>query len=277
MENDPRKMELNFNFADSDEKGAENDSVHVEDIQLESQVVPGAGDKSGENFATAGFNIAANGSNVTDDLADIPRSRLPMNCPAGTMPLEEKPAVRKISEAELAVVGKSFGTALRMLREHHQLDRKALEQATLIQARYLEALENEDLKALPPLAFVIGYIRSLCSFYKLSDETTGQMVAKLKEQLEYSCNDAMMKSLEVDAAGEEVNARRMKHIVWGLAGAVVLVAVLITLGVILLSQKNTPNVTVVKPAAGQQHFDPNTIYPLLEPPTLDLPKLPVAE
>ena len=87
----------------------------------------------------------------------------------------------------------------------------------------------------------------------------------------------MMKSLEVDAAGEEVNARRMKHIVWGLAGAVVLVAVLITLGVILLSQKNTPNVTVVKPAAGQQHFDPNTIYPLLEPPTLDLPKLPVAE
>ena len=65
-------------------------------------------------------------------IADVPRSQLPANCPAGTMPLGDNPPPKKISAAELAVAGKSFGTALRMLREYHQLDYKALEQTTLI-------------------------------------------------------------------------------------------------------------------------------------------------
>ena len=259
MENDPREMELNFSSAVCDEKSAEDNIVDTAEVCVESPA--------------AEYVEPAVGS-----IADVPRSQLPANCPAGTMPLGDNPPPKKISAAELAVAGTSFGTALRMLREYHQLDYKALEQTTLIQTRYLEALENENLKALPPLAFVIGYIRSLCSFYKLSNDTTVQLVAKLKEQLEYSCNDAMINSLEVDSAGEEVNTRRMKRIVWGFAGALALIAVLITGSVILFSQGDKPQVTVVESSAGEQrHFDPNTIYPLLEPPTLDLPKLPVAE
>ena len=266
MENDPREMELNFSTV-NEENSAVNSSGNFNAAEAEEKPAADVGSAESSYVSAAAVN-----------LADVPRSQLPANCPAGTLPLGDSQPQKKISAAELAVAGKSYGTALRMLREYHQFDYKAIEQATLIQTRYLEALENENLEALPPLAFVIGYIRSLCSFYKLTNDTTVQLVAKLKEQLEYSCNDAMINSLDVDSAGEEVNAKRMKNIVWGFAGVVGLVAVLIIGCVLIFSGESKPKVTVVESPAGErQHFDPNTIYPLLEPPTLDLPKLPVAE
>lgn len=285
MENDPREIELDFNSSAEKENVCNSENINgfsdgnagavvgqwpemssdgVENIvSLQEKTVEIA-----EETATAAKNI----------VADMPRSWQPMNRPAGTPPLTGNPVREKVSAVELTISGKSYGIALRILREHHQVSFKELEQATLIQKHYLEALENENLAALPPLAYVIAFIRSLCSFYKLSKETGDQMVAKLKEQLEYTCNEEMINSLDVDDSGAEINERRIKRIVFGFSGGLLLLVVLAVCGFFLFKESGQPKVTVVENPDGKvQHFDPNTIYPLLEPPTLDLPKLPVAE
>ena len=88
----------------------------------------------------------------------------------------------------------------------------------------------------------------------------------------------MINSLDVDDSGAEVNERRIKRIVFGFAGIVLLLVVVIISVLLLTRESSKPQITVVENPDGKvQHFDPNTIYPLLEPPTLDLPKLPVAE
>lgn len=284
MENTPQETDLNFTISSENAvpenavaetqiqadlfAGSAENSVAAEevmDVETEGSDVPFAG--------TPAENVPANNETV-----DVLRSRQPMNRPAGTPPLEGIAGNENISAAELSVIGKSYGAALRMLREHNHVTYKDIELSTKIQEHYLVALENENLKALPPLVYVIAFIRNLCSYYKLSNDTSNQMVAKLKEQLEYTCNDELINSLDVDASGAEVNERRIKRFIWGIAG-ILLAAVLISVIVVwLVKASSRPEVTVVDmPAGKQQHFDPNTVYPLLEPPTLDLPKLPVAE
>lgn len=294
MENDPKEMELDFR-ADSCVDGETNTGSSenevfaagygnagydlFQDVDNAPEVRPDAAESTiCDAPAEAAAVEYAERIPAADSNPDMLRSRQPMNRPAGTPPLANNSGGEKISAMELAIIGKSYGAALRILREQHQVSYKELEQATLIQPHYLEALENENLSALPPMAYVIAFIRSLCSFYKLSSETGNQMVAKLKEQLEYTCNDELMNSLDVDATGLEVNERRIKRIIWGGSGILVLIAAVIVIIVMLVNSSSKPKITVVdKPSGQQEHFDPNTIYPLLEPPTLDLPKLPVAE
>ena len=272
MENDPKEIELNFN--DSSAPAEEEISGVLPEVNIRENAVVWENTGNEEFAGNDAGNDAASFSSGTDVL----RSQQPMNRPAGTPPLVSNPGEGRISTMEMLVAGKSCGTALRLLREQSQLSHKDIEQATLIQTHYLEALESENLSALPPLVYVIAFIRSLCNFYHLSNETTSQLVAKLKEQLEYTCNEGMMNSLDVDSSGAEVNEKRMKRIVLAAVGVLVLLVVLIILIVGLCKESDTPQVKVVDvPAGKQQHFDPNTIDSLLQPPTLDLPKLPVAE
>ena len=220
---------------------------------------------------------------VAADAQNLLRSRQPMNCPAGTVPLDSLAKDKiEVTRQERAIAGKSYGLALRTLREYNNLTMDDLEQITLIQKRYLEALENENLEALPALVYVIGFIRTLMRYYKISDAASDKMVAKLKEQLEYSCNDEFINSLDVDRSGAEVNERKLKRIVLILAGAVAAVIVAVLLVVVLVRSNNSQGNELPEPIAPDntadvQKFDANTIYPLLEPPTLDLPKVPVAE
>lgn len=283
MENDPKEIELNFDGSNSSSAPENNgqwssmeaaNDMFSDAAAAEENPVAEVTEKSQAVMEEVVAPVAAA---VENTAADIFSSRQPMNRPAGTPPLENAPQHEKVSAVELVVAGKSYGQALRILREHYQVTHKELEQATLIQTHYLEALENENLSALPPLVYVIAFTRSLCNYYKVSSETSTQLVAKLKEQLEYTCNDELMNSLDVDASGAEVNEKRMKRIIFGFAGALVFLVVVIV-GILIFARSGEPDVTVVETPVGKQHhFDPNTIYPLLEPPALDLPKLPVAE
>ena len=273
MENDPREIELNFNGSAAS-AGEENSGAAAENNAVTEEMF--FEDIAAEEVVEA--NIAGNSAGNSVAGADLLSSQQPMNRPAGTPPLENSTARERMSAVELVVMGKSYGTALRLLREHHQVSLKEIEQATLIQVHFLEALENENLSALPPLVYVIAFIRSLCSYYHLSSETSSQLVAKLKEQLEYTCNEGMINSLDVDSSGAEVNEKRIKNIVWCFAGCLAVLALVIMLVIWLCKDSDSPQVEVVEiPAGKQQHFDPNTIVPLLLPPALDLPKLPVAE
>ena len=281
MENDPREIELNFNGS-SAPAGEENSGAAAENSAADEVVF--FEEFANEEFAEAAADdqpaesAVANAAASTVNNSDVLRSQQPMNRPAGTPPLENSSGRERMSAVELVVMGKSYGTALRLLREHHQVSLKEIEQATLIQVHFLEALESENLSALPPLVYVIAFIRSLCNYYNLSSETSSQLVAKLKEQLEYTCNEGMMSTLDVDSSGAEVNEKRIKRIAWIFAGSLVILILAITLIVLACKGSDAPQVEVVEiPAGKQQHFDPNTIDALLQPPALDLPKLPVAE
>ncbi len=213
----------------------------------------------------------------------IPRSRQPVNRPAGTPPLNKLDSgVAAPPPPAAPAAHQSYGAALRSLREQRHMSFKDLEKETLIQPRYLEAIESENLDALPPLVYVIAYIRTLCKFYKLGDDEAQSLVGKLKGQLECTCNDELLNTLEVDSSGAAVNERRLRRILSVAGGAIVLVLAGIGL-VVYLALRSAPAAppagtgTGDTAAAATAGFDPNTLFPLLEPPTLELAKLPVAE
>ncbi|HSE93590.1 MAG TPA: RodZ domain-containing protein [Methylomirabilota bacterium] len=56
----------------------------------------------------------------------------------------------------------SLGPYLRELRERRGLSLEEMVRATRVASRYLEALEAEDLRALPAPTFVRGFIRAWC-------------------------------------------------------------------------------------------------------------------
>ena len=222
---------------------------------------------------------------VVNDSKVLLRSRHPVNRPAGTPPLENLYDPEPVTAMEMAIAGKSYGSALRILREQRGLSFKELEQVTQIQPRFLEALENEDISVLP-LVYVIAFIKTLCRFYKISDDTAQSLVAKLKTQLEYSCNDEMINSLDVDRSGEADNEQKLKNIMMLFIGGIVALIALIVLVIVFFSGIGSKNDVAVgdgkindAPAAATAvgSFKPESVEALLPKPVMTLPQLPVAQ
>ena len=297
METNPKEIELNFDSSSGQdleelEKAREalSEEINfnaapeneVEDFAEEysdSEDLPVEADPEVEEKA---FEPEQSVSNVVNnDTEMLLRSRHPVNRPAGTPPLESNSAEEAVTAMEMVVAGKSYGAALRLLREQHNMSYKELEQVTLIQPHYLEALENEDLRVLPPLVYVIAYIRTLCRFYKVSSDTSQTLVAKLKEQLEYSCNDELMNTLDVDRSGAAANERRLKNIMMVLTGGVLGIIVLVILLVVLFrSGCSDEEIAEKKPAAVSSSavdskFNTNKLDRLLPAPDNSVSKLPL--
>lgn len=286
MEEQPREMELNFGNADKEnlDSAVENPAADTETDYSGGGII----DRENVSNMSAPVQNSESPAAATSPVDSMLRSRYPANRPAGTLPLNSG-IHEQITALEMAISGKSYGSALRILREQNNLTYKELEQVTMIQPRFQEALENE--RPDQPLVYVIAQIRTLCRFYKLSNATSDALVAKLKEQLEYSCNDEIIGSLDVDRSGAEANERKLKKILFGIIAAAVAVVLLITVLAILLSggcssdempqspaEKSGPASQITAaPGDNAEKFDSNAVYSLLEPPTLDLPKLPVAE
>ena len=64
----------------------------------------------------------------------------------------------------------SVGQELQQKREERQLSIERLAKITKLKVPIIRALENEDVEALPPLVYVIGYLRVLASELKLDSE-----------------------------------------------------------------------------------------------------------
>ena len=192
QENTPREVELNFSANEE----------HIEDLEAaraelsgELNAMPETGSTEQPEKETPSAEMPEeNIAQAPVPETEILRSRQPVNRPAGTPPLSGSSSMGNPSMLEQSLSGKGYGAALRLLREHKSLSYKDLEQITLIQPRYLEALENEDLDALPPVVYVIAYIRGLARYYKLSNDTSDRLVAQLKEKMQYACNDEFIKA-----------------------------------------------------------------------------------
>ena len=297
MEDNPREMELNFECGNEQQleelaavrdelscvvySGADGANNMVESIpEAEAAVAveePVEEPEKNKNFST-----------FSQDTEVLLRSRYPVNRPGGTPPLNGGTVHNQVTALETAIAGKSYGIALRILREQHNISYKELEQITCIQPRFLAALENENLEDLPAVVYVIAFVRTLCRFYKLSEATSNAMVKELKAHLEYSCNDELMNTLDIDRSGAAVNEQRLKKILMFITGTVIVFIALIVLLVVMLTSKgdNTASSaqteksvppTAETAANGEVKFDPDSRYLLLEAPVMELPKLPVAQ
>lgn len=63
-----------------------------------------------------------------------------------------------------------FGDSLRKERELRGITLEEISQHTKVHARFLEAIENDDLSVLPAKAFAKGYLRSYARVVGLDEE-----------------------------------------------------------------------------------------------------------
>ena len=57
-------------------------------------------------------------------------------------------------------------------------------EATKIRSIYIEAIEAEDYSSLPPVVYVLAYVKTLCSFYGVDGELTESLTADIRQRLE---------------------------------------------------------------------------------------------
>lgn len=146
---------------------------------------------------------------------------------------EERPRLRiQVNDVGEAL---SFGEYLRRLREENHLTIAQIADETKIRETYLEALENEDYSTLPPTAYVLGYVRKLCSMYGVSGDRADSITAGLREQLEYELPEDITKTV-IDHEISEESERKLRQLVVLLSAAgVLVVVVLIVAGILLLA------------------------------------------
>ncbi len=98
-------------------------------------------------------------------------------------PLKEESVVQPMTQTTVERVMRSLsvsqnstiGQMLRSARESANVSLHDVRAYTSIREDYLTALENDQIDALPERVYVLGYIRTLCAFYRL-DNTYTQMV-----------------------------------------------------------------------------------------------------
>lgn len=157
----------------------------------------------------------------------------------------------------------SFGACFRELRELCGYSLHQLSELTKIRETYLAALEEEDLSTLPPLIYIIAYLRQLAKFYRLSDEVSDAITAELRGSLEYEKPENAAKQV-IGSEKNEENDRILKKLVVGISAVVVLVLLLIGTALFLLLRRpaektgaaKTPGRVDVRAIIGEAEVEP---------------------
>ena len=127
------------------------------------------------------------------------------------------------------------GVYLRQVRESLNLTTGDLAERTKISTRYLEAIENDDIDRMPPAVYAIAYIRKLCDYYNISNESAEKMIGELRSELNREVPDALISRVEIDTESTEENERETRRLLWILGGCFAgFVVLVILLGLWLL-------------------------------------------
>ena len=98
---------------------------------------------------------------------------------SGRNPVKRK-VLRNISS--IGSGNASVGQILQESRISAGLSIAQVEQLTKIKVQYLEAIERDDHKRLPPMVYVNAYIKTLCYFYSIDEAETQALLSNLKEE-----------------------------------------------------------------------------------------------
>ena len=164
----------------------------------------------------------------------------------------------------------SSGGYLKRIREESKLTLRQVSETTCIGIHYLEALEADNMKRMPPPVYVIAYIRKLCSFYNISPDSAERMIGNLRDQLRTELPDSIINQVELDTEAVEQEEKEVKKLCWiigcGIAGFIV-IAVAVALLIWSGGEKSHP---AAPPAA----ITTQALAPLLPNPPAALPVLP---
>ena len=145
-----------------------------------------------------------------------------------------------------------------------------------ISARYITAIEQNDLGNMPPPVYAIAYIRKLSEYYNINKDSAEKMVESLRSELNREIPDTLMSRVEFDTEAAEENEREVRKLLWLLGGgfaAFIVVGAL--LGLWLLSG-NPDDADIVSANGGAVNaaVEAGEIERLLPHPALPLVELP---
>lgn len=174
----------------------------------------------------------------------------------------------------------SFGSSLRDMRERRGISLNEVADQTKIRKDYLEALENEDFRRLPPAVFVCGYVRKICDLYEVPREVNDDIIRQLKEHADYGLGEEGIEQIiEPDTESNFEAEKRIRHKLF-VIGAVLVVLVGAVLIIVLLSlsgREKAPLPSDIGAPKVITVYDPESLKDLNPPKVIKMSELPLPE
>lgn len=126
----------------------------------------------------------------------------------------------------------SFGQTLQEARVKASLSISQVEMETKIKKDYLESIERDDFKRLPPLVYVSAYVKTLCSLYKIDEGETESILKNLREDAKNRVSEELLQHLEAEKqvnVEEEIKLRRFVITVFASAVSVFVLSIILLL------------------------------------------------
>ena len=218
-----------------------------------------------------------------EPVADAPAKPAEETVPAAAEPVVDAPAApvtdAPAGPAPAAPAGAGplpeptghFGDYLRLLRQRRRLTLQDLETATHIRAVYLRAMEEENYDELPPAVYVLGYIKNLCRFYRLDEETVGVLTSEVRQRVEYESPSDSSKVIR-DFEPSQENPLLLRRVLLAGGGLLLLLALAVLLAVWFFAAGRGG-----APVLGGTPVDEARLLKLQAPPVLEDTVLPVPE
>lgn len=141
----------------------------------------------------------------------------------------------------------SVGQTLHEAREAKGLSHIDVEKKTKIKAEFIRLLENDDLSRLPPMVYIVAYIKTLCTVYDIPQEDAMLLVSSVRRGKEAPVlTEDVAKNLEPDKhVNPETKAKNKKILTISIIIGVV--ALIWIIGIVFLISHKGKKTTTAKP------------------------------
>lgn len=171
---------------------------------------------------------------------------------------------------DLDIATGEIGVLLKSYRKGRNLSLEDVEEETKIKKTYIEALEQEDFNSLPPLVYVIAYLKKLATFYSIPEDKTEDIIEKLKSHLV----NELPENMSAQVKGHDINPdadKRLKHFVLAVICGAIFIGSIITICIFLIVFKGGKEIEV------QGNIGEDKVMELQPEPKLDISVVPKKE
>lgn len=156
----------------------------------------------------------------------------------------------------------SVGQTLHEARESKGLSHTEVEQKTKIKAEFIRLLENDDFSRLPPLVYVVAYIKTLCGLYGIPQEDAMLLISSIKKGKEAPLiTEDVARNLEPEKPLSPELKAKNKKILW-ISVIVVVVVLAWVIGIMMLIKgKKAGKTPDLKPASITAKDTPPAVQP----------------
>ena len=151
---------------------------------------------------------------------------------------------------------------------------------TKIKKEYIDAIEKDDFKHLPPMVYVQAYVKNLCSLYNIDGEEAEEILSDLRKDAKSTVPEEILVHLEEEKQVNLEEAQKVKRFVYSVMTGLALILLLVVLTVIYIfvypgrssgsSSQTQPEPVVAEPGA---KFTETEMYKLIPKESLDMTTL----